>query len=80
MTKARLVFRTNKEFCALDHLLHHHSGGIRNLHHTVKLCRKDFLGTDVQGHTTHIALMYRSHNLSHHRIATFLGKVHQLLL
>ena len=80
MAKTGLVFGTNEEFRALDHLLNHHSRGIRNLHHTVELGQEHLLGVDVQRHATHITLMHRTNDLDHHRIAHTLGKGHDLVL
>ena len=80
MAESRLIFRAYKQLSAANHLLHHHAASTFYLHHTFKLQSKMLLRADVQRHAADIALVYRTHHLSHHGVAYLRGKVDELLL
>ena len=56
MTETFLVFGSDEEFGALQHLLHHHARSSVNLHHSVEFQCQVLRGAYVQRHAAHIAL------------------------
>ena len=74
MSETSLVFRTDEQFCAFQHLLDHDTRSPFNLHHSVELKGEVLRCADVECDTTHIALMHRTYNLCYDWIAHTLSK------
>ena len=79
MSEALLIFCTDEELGALQHLLYHHSRGTLDLHHAVVFQRQMFRCPDVQGNATYITLMDRSYHLSDNGIPHLLGEGDELV-